>query len=361
MKNKWIRDILGIVIVVILASPQESYAAYTKEKASYNTAGVEDVLSDIDNISRLEWNHYIELKEEEQVQPSTSAYTREAKQELSFWGYHELGVSDALEGLNIRETASGDAKQVGMLPYNAGCEIISVEDGWSYISSGKVTGYVSNDYLLSADAAMERAEEVQMLAATVTAQNLKVRKEPNTNCKKLGMVKNGTTWQVLEDLDGWVKIAYDGREGYVSKDYITISYVLETALTMTEVKYGKGVTDVGIEIAEYAVQFVGNPYVYGGTSLTKGADCSGFTLTIFKKYGVTLPHSARRQSTYGTEVAISDLRPGDLVFYSDETGINHVTIYIGDNKVVHASSPKNGIKISKLTYRTPTCARRLVE
>ena len=137
--------------------------------------------------------------------------------------------------------------------------------------------------------------------------------------------------------------------------------MLESALTMTEVKYGRGVTDVGIDIAEYAVQFVGNPYVYGGTSLTKGADCSGFTLTIFKKYGVSLSHSARAQSKCGTPVAISELRPGDLVFYSNETGINHVTIYIGNGQVCHASSPETGIKISKLNYRTPTCARRLIE
>ena len=113
-----------------------------------------------------------------------------------------------------------------------------------------------------------------------------------------------------------------------------------------------------VDLVEYAKQFVGNPYVWGGTSLTKGADCSGFVLSVFKKYGITLSHSSRAQANEGTKISASELKPGDLVFYGNGKGnINHVAIYIGGGQVIHASSPKTGIKISsyKVSYTCEMC------
>ena len=103
----------------------------------------------------------------------------------------------------------------------------------------------------------------------------------------------------------------------------------------------------------YATQFVGNPYVWGGTSLTRGADCSGFVMSVFANYGISLPHSSRAQANCGTKISASDAQPGDLFFYGNGSSINHVAIYIGGGRVVHASSPKSGIKISGAYYRTP--------
>ena len=133
---------------------------------------------------------------------------------------------------------------------------------------------------------------------------------------------------------------------------------LEKAVTLTELLYGQGVSDVRVDLVQYAKQFVGNPYVWGGTSLTNGADCSGFTLSIYKKYGVSLPHHAASQAQLGTKVDYSQVQPGDLIFYAKNGSINHVAIYIGGGQVIHASSPKTGIKISGMNYRTPACARR---
>lgn len=116
----------------------------------------------------------------------------------------------------------------------------------------------------------------------------------------------------------------------------------------------------GQEIANYACQFVGNPYVWGGTSLTNGADCSGFVLSVFANYGISLPHDAASQAGYGTEVSYSDLQPGDLLFYSEGGGISHVAIYVGGGSIVHAANAASGICYSNADYSTPVSCRRLV-
>lgn len=117
-------------------------------------------------------------------------------------------------------------------------------------------------------------------------------------------------------------------------------------------------SSLGAQIASYATQFVGNPYVYGGSSLTGGADCSGFTMAVFAHFGISLPHNAAAQSGCGTQVSLSDIQPGDLLFYDNGGGIGHVTIYIGNGQVCHASNERTGITISSISYRNPVCAVR---
>lgn len=115
----------------------------------------------------------------------------------------------------------------------------------------------------------------------------------------------------------------------------------------------KDISPLRAEIVQYAMQFRGNPYVMGGTSLTKAADCSGFTQAVFKQKGISIPRTAKNQSKGGRSVPLKNLLPGDLVFYSKNGQINHVALYIGNKKVIHASNPKSGIKISKYDYRKP--------
>jgi len=106
------------------------------------------------------------------------------------------------------------------------------------------------------------------------------------------------------------------------------------------------------EVVDFALQFEGNPYVYGGTSLTNGADCSGFVMSVFKEFGYELPRVASAQCEAATQKDIQDMEPGDLLFYGDY-GINHVALYIGDGKIIHASTSATGIKISDYDYNTP--------
>lgn len=289
----------------------------------------------------------------------TDAVTTAAGQAEAY-GYTNLGVAQADGNLNVREAPSTEAEVVGKMPDNAGCEIIETDGEWTKIKSGKVEGYVKSEYLLSGDAALAKAAEVRQTIATVNTTTLYVREQPNTDCAIVTMMPAGEELEVLENLDGWVKINVDSDEGYVSSEYVDISVDLAKAQTMTEIRYGQGVSDVRVSLVQYATQFVGNPYVWGGTSLTRGADCSGFVLSVFANYGISLPHSSVAQSGCGKRISASEAQPGDLFFYGNGSRINHVAIYIGNGQVVHASSPKSGIKISGAYYRTPVKVVRII-
>lgn len=315
-------------------------------------AGVELIIGSADSMTREDFEDMME-----------NLTIVDGQEEDANWGYQNLGIANVSENLNIRKGPSVNEDKVGELSADAACEVLEISDGWAHITSGDVEGYVSEEYLLTGDAAKERAMQCQTLTATVLAQNLKVRKQPDTDHGTWGMISNGKQLEVVEVLDnGWVSVVYgDGKDAaYVSGEYVDVAYSLDTALTMTEVRYGRGVTDAGIDLASRAIQYVGNPYVYGGSSLTNGTDCSGFTMLLMQKYGISMSHSARAQSNMGTAVSISELRPGDLVFYANGSGINHVAIYIGGGQVCHASNPRRGIIISSLYYRSPVCARRLL-
>lgn len=114
------------------------------------------------------------------------------------------------------------------------------------------------------------------------------------------------------------------------------------------------------ELVEFALQFEGNPYVYGGTSLTNGADCSGFVMSVFKEFGYELPRVAADQLNAAEQKAVEDIEPGDLLFYGNY-GIDHVALYIGDGKIIHASTSATGIKISDYNYREPAAAGNYIK
>lgn len=292
------------------------------------------------------------------VQLTQEEYISKAQEaQGAAWGYTNIGIANVESGnLNVRAEASTSGKVVGKMPKDSACEIIELnkETGWAYISSGEVEGYVSAEFLLTGADAKLRANELVRTVVIADSDGLRVRDEANTESAVLTQILKGEEMEYVETLDGWFKVSIDGAEGYVSSEYAHVEENLKTAVTLSELLYGMGVSDVRVELCEYAKQFVGNPYVWGGTSLTNGADCSGFVLSVYKKFGVSLPHYSGSQATSGTKISYSEIQPGDLIFYADSSGtINHVAIYIGNDQVVHASSPKSGIKISKYNYRTP--------
>lgn len=314
--------------------------------------------------------------------------------------YENLGVSNVSNYLNVRDKASErDGKIIAKLPSNAGCDILeTTDDGWYKIRSGKITGYVKSEYILTGQQAEDKAMQVAKLMAIANTDGVNVRSEPNTESRIWTQIASSEKFLVASQQDGWVEIELDDSTAFISSDYVDVKYGLNEAIPYTPVveapakgngstgsskpsggttsKPGKGgsskpsggsandgaagssagsVSSKRAQIANYAVQFVGNPYVWGGTSLTNGADCSGFTMSVMAHFGVSLPHSSSAQAGCGKSIKSSQMRPGDLVFYSGSGGgINHVALYIGNGQVVHASSKRTGIKISSWNYRSPS-------
>lgn len=277
------------------------------------------------------------------------------------YGYKNLGMANVSNHLNIREEPHEGGKLVGKMSNNAACDILGYDGDWIKIKSGDVEGYCHSDYLLVGELAKLRAESVITKEAESTSGGLRVREHPNTDSEILTTMAEGERLEVVGDeVNGWIQVMVDDQVGYISAEYAEIKEELSTAMTMTELMYGDGVSDVRVDLCQFAKKFIGNPYVWGGTSLTKGADCSGFVMSVFKQYGISLPHSSRAQAQMGTKISLGEAKPGDLVFYSGGGRINHVAIYIGGGQVVHASNPRTGIRISSASYRTISTVRRII-
>ena len=293
---------------------------------------------------------------DEAAQANEAAQTPTAAQTC---GYTNLGMSVISSGnLNIRQEASTDSEVVGILTNHNACELLEDAGDWYKVTSGKVTGYVSKQYLVTGAEAEAIAQQEIKTVATVNTETLNVRAEKSTEAAVLSQVGNSEAFTVNSIADGWVEISVDDSVGYISQDYVTVAQALPTAKTIEQVKYGDGVSDVRASVVSYALQFVGNRYVWGGTSLEKGVDCSGFTMRILGKYGISLPHSSKAQPSYGTKISASEAKPGDLFFYGSGRSISHVAIYIGNGQIVHASNKRDGIKVSNAFYRNPICVAR---
>ncbi len=290
--------------------------------------------------------------------------------EVPIPGFNNIGIADVQTNLLIREKPSESGKILGKMPKDSGCVILEPDkDGWTKIKSGKVTGYVKSEYLITGQKASEKALSIANHIATSNVDGLRVRKDPSLDSPILDYVAMGEQILVLdplvvtygEEYNKWVKVTLDGDDsetgtvGYVAKEFVDLSYELPQAHSIDELELGTGVSSTRANIVNYAKKFLGYRYVWGGTSLTKGVDCSGFTQAILKNYGVSIPRTSRDQARSGKSITKSQLKPGDLVFYGNNSSgyINHVAIYIGNNKVIHASNKRDGIKISNMNYRTP--------
>lgn len=310
--------------------------------------------------------------------------------------FSKLVIAQVRSYVNVRSIPSEQGDIVGKLYNNSVGTFISEENGWYQIQSGSVTGYVKGEYCVTGEAAVEIARSVGTRIATVNTQTLFVRKEATTESSILGMVPMADELLVLEETDGWVKVDVEEGIGWVSADYVELHSEFVQAESREEEKARlakeaserkkaqeaaraqakkntntdtgtsgssqdtntytvSGGSEMGNAVAEYALQFVGNPYVYGGTSLTNGADCSGFVMSVYANFGVSLPHSSASDRTQGYAVnGLENAQPGDLICYS-----GHVALYIGNGQIVHASNKKTGIIVSQANYRKILAIRRI--
>jgi cell wall-associated NlpC family hydrolase/SH3-like domain-containing protein len=301
--------------------------------------------------------------------------------------YDNLVIFKKSGYMNVRSTPEnkGDDNVIGKLTSKAAGDIIETLDGWYKIKSGTVTGYIAADPELIAtgqeakDLAMQNATQM----AIITTDVLNVRVEPNTDSKIWTQIVKDERYPVVDQQDGWVQIdlgsvdAEDGSQDGDEKAYISTRdnnvEVRYEAIKFTPAKdSSSGASSDGSgsstkqsrrsQLVNYALQFVGNRYVWGGTSLTNGVDCSGFTMRVMEKFGVSLPHYSGSQAQMGKKVTSATMKPGDLIFYAGSNGkVNHVAIYIGNGRIVHAASRRSGIKTSTWNYRTPVAIRSMLD
>ena len=286
--------------------------------------------------------------------------------------YAKIGITTATK-LNVRKSPNTSSTIVGKLSKGDAVVIKSKSGNWAKITSGKVSGYVCTDYVAIGSKGFPYYDQYAKKYVKITASKLRVRKSTSTSSSILTNVTRGESYDVLAEKKGWVKIKANGKTGWSSADYVNYGYRFShgtptaaassssssnTSSSSSSTTSSSKVT--GSKIAAFAQQFVGNPYVYGGTSLTNGADCSGFVQSVFKNFGISLPRNSRSQSTAGKKVSVSSIQPGDVVFYASNGTVNHCGIYIGNNKIVHASTAKTGIKISNYNYRSIYTVRRMI-
>ncbi len=338
---------------------------------------------------------------EETVEASTTKSLNQMERELETKReektFRSLVIAKVNDYVNVRSMPSEEGEILGKLYDKSVGEFISEEDGWYEIESGSVTGYVKAEYCVTGEDAVDLAKKVGTRIATVTTTTLKVREEPGLDAVVLGLIPIDDQLLVTEELDEWVKVNIEEGDGYISKDYVTLSteFVKAESKAEEEARLAKeaaerkaaqeaaaraererkakssssssgqeapapvyvtgGGSELGQSVANYACQFVGNPYVYGGTSLTNGADCSGFVMSVYKNFGVSLPHSSAADRSVGAAVnGLENAQPGDIVCYS-----GHVGIYVGNGQIVHASTSKTGIIVSNANYRSVLSVRRI--
>ena len=342
----------------------------------------------------------------------------------------------AVDNIEIKEEMNQESRSIGSLEKDGLCYILKEEDGWLYVESGRVRGFVQTEQVVTGDAAQDlltkyqeqakekaAAEDAEYtgiegtapmakelvpwmennaflyLRATVnqtvvdkdyavtTASLLNVREGKGTDTRIVGTLPQGSLCYILADKDqDWVYIESGDVRGFVSRQYIAYDESVKAAVeqageesyttanklvepsdnqacyyTLTSVKSGVPGGEVRSSVVEFASQFIGNPYVWGGTSLTEGADCSGFVQSVYKEYGVDLPRVAADQAQYGTKIAVEDAQPGDLIFYARDGYVYHVVIYAGNGKTVEAMGTKYGIVQGNLNTANAVWATRVLD
>lgn len=284
-------------------------------------------------------------------------------------GYVQVTASS----LSLRAGAGTAFAKLALIPEGTVLPVCGTYGSWYQVTYNGYTGYVSGAYV---SATTESGYQHYPDFAQITATSLTLRKEPNTSSDSLAKIASGVVVAVSDKTGGWYKVSYDGKAGYIDASYTTESNGPATVISHSSsssrgnstgnrtsssagssASYEGGSTvggGSGSSVASYACQFLGNPYVWGGTSLTNGCDCSGFVMQVYAHFGYSLPHSSSAQRGYGQSVSLENIQPGDIVCYN-----HHVGIYVGGGKIISALGKNYGITYSSVTYKSIITIRRI--
>ncbi len=289
--------------------------------------------------------------------------------------YFEVTKAEAvIDGskVNCREKASASSDSLGKFADGDSVTVTGQNDDWYRISYKGGSAYVSKDYVdgeylayvpkFANEAEEDDEAETESVYGVVTAETgLKLRKEASTNSTVLTVLPYGTEVNVDRVGSEWVRVVTDGgQKGYVSADYLSIRKGARTSRSSSSSK--------GAEVISYAKQFIGTPYVWGGTNLNTGVDCSGFVYAVMKNFGISLNRSSASMASNGVEVSKSELQAGDLVFFNSggNSSISHVGIYCGDGTYIHSTDgAAYGVTVTSLSSsysaNTYVTARRVLK
>lgn len=307
--------------------------------------------------------------------------------------YLNMAFSDTGDYTYIRSAPDENSDWVGKLYADSAAQVLEYLDGWTKIRSGTAEGYVPAETLITGAEAQERSGEFENSTVTVTADVLNVRNGQGTGADILTQVRSGEQYEVTGDpVDGWYPVNVSGTDGWVSGDYV----IEETSYSYGETKeeeeariaeeearkaqeqaeaeaaavagaeagaqvsqspaeVSSAAVTTGQAVIDYACQFIGNPYVWGGTSLTEGADCSGFVQSVYAHFGISLPRTTYDMVNSGYGVSYEEALPGDLILYD-----GHVGLYMGDGNIVNAMNEADGIGICSATYANIIAVRRVL-
>ena len=418
MKVKYVKITAGMLTGLAVASTAPygvqaagltaGVASYTNNvvaSASAPTAGVTSAVADV------------MLKGDETTTTDTDVASNEAETVKS--AYADVAIAKVQDYVNVRAENNEDSEVLGKLYNNSAATVLeTTDDGWYKISSGSVTGYVKSEYVVVGDDVTVKSAGRRVATVNTETLKVRTSADENSEVLGLVAGEDDLT-VIDESADGWVGVSTEDGTGYVSSDYVSLDTeftyaeskeeeaarlakeeaerkaaaeaaakeeakknaasesnksskasneskkseaVEETADeessssdSSSEESYSAPSGSNGQAVVDYACQFVGNPYVYGGSSLTNGTDCSGFVMSVYAQFGISLPHSSSALRSVGYGVSVDDMQPGDIICYS-----GHVAIYCGGNTIVHASNPSTGIKYtSPANYKTILAVRRI--
>ena len=259
------------------------------------------------------------------------------------------GTVKCSSSVNLRSEANTSSSILAELKNGTAVTVVSTANGWCKVTCSSKTGYIKQDYVSTTGSASNNTSASTGTAAVVKCSStVNFRSAASTSSTILGELKNGTAITVLSTSNGWSKVSYAGKTGYISADYL-VTASSGTAISPSNTAASVSISAKRQSVLNYAAQFLGVPYVYGG-STPSGFDCSGFTSYVFKNTVGSIPRVAQAQYDATTRVSRDDLLPGDLVFFGSSTSsISHVGIYVGSNQFIHAPSTGDVVKYSSLT------------